>query len=80
MESSSTISRRSICALAREVASLDVLSEGRVVFGAGLGNQPGAEFEAFGEDPTPTVRRTSASTCRSACSPTGARSSRRTIL
>ncbi|HEX9107745.1 MAG TPA: TIGR03619 family F420-dependent LLM class oxidoreductase [Longimicrobiales bacterium] len=35
--------------LARTVASLDVLSQGRVIFGAGLGGVP-QEFSAFGED------------------------------
>jgi alkanesulfonate monooxygenase SsuD/methylene tetrahydromethanopterin reductase-like flavin-dependent oxidoreductase (luciferase family) len=51
------IPRRRPWKLAREVASLDALSQGRVVFGAGLGAPPDAEFEAFGEDPDPIVRR-----------------------
>jgi alkanesulfonate monooxygenase SsuD/methylene tetrahydromethanopterin reductase-like flavin-dependent oxidoreductase (luciferase family) len=41
--------------VARETASLDLLSEGRLVFGAGLGSHPG-EYEDFGEDPDARVR------------------------
>ena len=51
------IPRRRPWKLAREVASLDLLSEGRVVFGAGLGVPVDAEFEAYGEDGDPLVRR-----------------------
>jgi alkanesulfonate monooxygenase SsuD/methylene tetrahydromethanopterin reductase-like flavin-dependent oxidoreductase (luciferase family) len=51
------IPRRRPWKLAREVASLDLLSEGRVVFGAGLGVPVDAEFEAYGEDSDPLVRR-----------------------
>lgn len=51
------VPRRRPWKLAREVASLDRLSHGRVVFGAGLGAPPDAEFEAFGEDADPLVRR-----------------------
>jgi alkanesulfonate monooxygenase SsuD/methylene tetrahydromethanopterin reductase-like flavin-dependent oxidoreductase (luciferase family) len=51
------IPRRRPWKLAREVASLDQLSEGRVVFGAGLGVPVDAEFEAYGEDGDPLVRR-----------------------
>ena len=36
--------------VAREFASLDQISGGRVVLGVGLGSPPDAEFEAFGED------------------------------
>ena len=36
--------------VAREFASLDQVSGGRVVLGVGLGSPPDAEFEAFGED------------------------------
>lgn len=43
------VSRRRPWNLARATASLDVLSGGRVVFGAGLGFPPDAEFELFGE-------------------------------
>ena len=42
--------RRRAQKLAREIATLDRLSHGRVVFGVGLGVPAGAEFEAFGED------------------------------
>jgi alkanesulfonate monooxygenase SsuD/methylene tetrahydromethanopterin reductase-like flavin-dependent oxidoreductase (luciferase family) len=42
--------RRRVQVVAREVASLDVLSAGRVVFGAGLGSMDD-EYAAFGEDP-----------------------------
>jgi alkanesulfonate monooxygenase SsuD/methylene tetrahydromethanopterin reductase-like flavin-dependent oxidoreductase (luciferase family) len=51
------IARRRPWKLAREVASLDVLSNGRVIFGAGLGVPADAEFEAYGEDADPRVRR-----------------------
>jgi alkanesulfonate monooxygenase SsuD/methylene tetrahydromethanopterin reductase-like flavin-dependent oxidoreductase (luciferase family) len=51
------IARRRPWKLAREVASLDVLSEGRVVFGVGLGVPADAEFEAYGEESDPRVRR-----------------------
>jgi alkanesulfonate monooxygenase SsuD/methylene tetrahydromethanopterin reductase-like flavin-dependent oxidoreductase (luciferase family) len=47
--------RRRVAKLARETASLDVLSGGRLVVGAGLGSMP-AEYAAFGEDPDPRVR------------------------
>jgi alkanesulfonate monooxygenase SsuD/methylene tetrahydromethanopterin reductase-like flavin-dependent oxidoreductase (luciferase family) len=49
--------RRRPWKLAREVASLDLLSGGRVVFGAGLGSPPDAEFAVYGEDPDARVRR-----------------------
>ncbi|MFI6151606.1 LLM class flavin-dependent oxidoreductase [Kitasatospora sp. NPDC051170] len=41
--------------VARATVALDLLSGGRLVFGAGLGSSP-AEFEALGEDPDPRVR------------------------
>lgn len=49
------LARRRPWNVAREVATLDQLSGGRVVFGAALGNEPG-EFEAIGEEPDPKVR------------------------
>jgi alkanesulfonate monooxygenase SsuD/methylene tetrahydromethanopterin reductase-like flavin-dependent oxidoreductase (luciferase family) len=49
------VPRRRIGKLAREVASLDVLSGGRMVFGAGLGSMP-SEYHAFGEPDDPRVR------------------------
>jgi alkanesulfonate monooxygenase SsuD/methylene tetrahydromethanopterin reductase-like flavin-dependent oxidoreductase (luciferase family) len=51
------LARRRPWKLAREVASLDALSRGRAVLGVGLGDPPDAEFEAFGEDADPIVRR-----------------------
>jgi alkanesulfonate monooxygenase SsuD/methylene tetrahydromethanopterin reductase-like flavin-dependent oxidoreductase (luciferase family) len=52
----SAVARRRPWKLARETASLDVLSAGRLVVGAGLGSQAREEFAAFGEDPDPRVR------------------------
>jgi hypothetical protein len=45
--------RRRPWKVARELASLDVLSGGRATFGAGLGSQPLEEYEAFGEQGAP---------------------------
>jgi len=42
--------RRRIHKLARETASLDVLSGGRTVFGAGIGGDKGGELSRFGEE------------------------------
>jgi probable F420-dependent oxidoreductase len=50
------LARRRPQKVARETASLDQLSDGRICFGAGLGSLAEAEFEAFGEDPDPRVR------------------------
>jgi alkanesulfonate monooxygenase SsuD/methylene tetrahydromethanopterin reductase-like flavin-dependent oxidoreductase (luciferase family) len=50
------LARRRPWKVARETASLDVLSGGRLVVGAGLGSQPQAEFAAFGDDADPRVR------------------------
>jgi len=50
------LARRRPWVLARETASLDVLSGGRLVFGAGLGFPPHAEFGLFGEEPDDRVR------------------------
>jgi alkanesulfonate monooxygenase SsuD/methylene tetrahydromethanopterin reductase-like flavin-dependent oxidoreductase (luciferase family) len=52
----SAVARRRPSKLARELASLDVLSQGRLVVGAGLGSQGEQEFAALGEDPDPKVR------------------------
>ena len=52
----SALARRRPWKLAREIASLDVLSRGRIVIGVGLGSQAYDEFAAFGEDPDPRVR------------------------
>jgi probable F420-dependent oxidoreductase len=49
------VPRRRPQVLAHQVATLDVLSGGRVVFGAGLGGVP-SEFIAFGEEDAPRVR------------------------
>jgi alkanesulfonate monooxygenase SsuD/methylene tetrahydromethanopterin reductase-like flavin-dependent oxidoreductase (luciferase family) len=48
--------RRRPWKVARELASLDVLSGGRAIFGAGLGSQPLEEYEAFGEQSGVKVR------------------------
>jgi probable F420-dependent oxidoreductase len=50
------VARRRPHVLAHQVATLDVLSGGRVTFGAGLGGSP-SEFERFGE---PVAARTRA--------------------
>jgi alkanesulfonate monooxygenase SsuD/methylene tetrahydromethanopterin reductase-like flavin-dependent oxidoreductase (luciferase family) len=48
--------RRRPWKVARELASLDVLSGGRATFGAGLGSQALQEYEAFGERGDAKVR------------------------
>jgi alkanesulfonate monooxygenase SsuD/methylene tetrahydromethanopterin reductase-like flavin-dependent oxidoreductase (luciferase family) len=49
------VPRRRLQVLANQVATLDVLSGGRVVFGAGLGGSP-SEFASFGEPTDEKVR------------------------
>ena len=50
------LARRRPWKVAREVASLDHLSGGRVTIGVGLGEPGEAEYAAFGEDSDPRVR------------------------
>jgi alkanesulfonate monooxygenase SsuD/methylene tetrahydromethanopterin reductase-like flavin-dependent oxidoreductase (luciferase family) len=50
------LARRRPWKVARETASLDVLSGGRLVVGAGLGSRGDAEFAAFGDEADPRVR------------------------
>lgn len=52
----SILARRRPWKFARETASLDVLSQGRLVVGVGLGSEPQREFAAFGEDSDSRVR------------------------
>src|SRR5438309_5269373 len=48
--------RRQIHKLARETVTLDRLSGGRLVFGAGLGSDNSGEFSKFGEEPHARAR------------------------
>jgi len=50
--------RRRIHKLARETATLDLLSGGRFVFGAGLGSDNSKEFTKFGEEADAKARAT----------------------
>ena len=45
------VARRRPAKLAREIATLDHLSNGRLVFGAGLGGDGARELSAFGDEP-----------------------------
>ena len=49
-------SRRRVHKLARETATLDLLSSGRLIFGAGLGSPRNNEYEPFGEVADPRER------------------------
>lgn len=50
------LARRRPWKFARESVSLDLISDGRLVVGVGLGSEGEEEFAAFGEDPDPRVR------------------------
>jgi alkanesulfonate monooxygenase SsuD/methylene tetrahydromethanopterin reductase-like flavin-dependent oxidoreductase (luciferase family) len=50
------LARRRPWKVARESASVDRLSNGRLIFGAGLGFPPRAEFELFGEETNDRIR------------------------
>ena len=49
------VARRRPQQLARQVATLDAISGGRVIFGAGLGGPIEDEFGSFGEPTDPVV-------------------------
>ena len=50
------LSRRRPLKVAREIVTLDQLSNGRMVLGVGLGDFKGKEFESFGEVSDPLTR------------------------
>ena len=52
----SPLARRRPWKFAKEIATLDRLSKGRVIVGTGLGEPVGADFESFGEDGTSAGR------------------------
>ena len=49
------VARRRPEQLARQVATLDAISDGRVIFGAGLGGPIADEFASFGDETDPVV-------------------------
>lgn len=51
------VARRRPQKLARETVSVDRLSRGRLILGAGLGGDPGRELSALGEEIDPVARR-----------------------
>src|SRR4051794_37926837 len=50
------LARRRPSKYAREIATLDRLTKGRMVCGVGLGEPAGSEFGAFGDDPDARAR------------------------
>ena len=50
------LSRRRVHVVAKQLLTLDHLSNGRVTFGVGLGEPPVADFSAFGDEADPRIR------------------------